>query len=150
MDELSELMTMMEGKDTAEGYKALQRLERISDETGALYPYTGRFLNMVSDPRYAVRVRGFRLFCRQARWDKEGRVDRGLPAALDILGDEKPTAVRQALAALRELAPYKPQLWPELRRAASALDFMQYKDSMQGLILKDIRALLEVMDDGDK
>ena len=139
------LLSMLTAKDTKQAYGGLLELERLSEETDDLYPYTERFADMVGDRAYAVRVRGFRLFCRQARWDTEGVVDRNLDRALAILEDEKPTAVRQALAALEELVPYKEALWPAIRQRLESMDPGRYRDTMAPLIEKDIRRLLEAM-----
>ena len=59
--------------------------------------------------------------------------------------DEKPTAVRQALAALGDVVPYKKVLWPVIRERVEAVDLIRYKDSMAPLIEKDIRLLLAKM-----
>ena len=120
-------------------------LERLSEETDDLYPFTEQFAEMVLDKAWAVRCRGFRLFCKQARWDGDGVIDRHLDRTLAILEDEKPTAVRQALAALLDMAPYKPELWPVIRQRVEAMDWNRYKDSMAPLIQKDIQRLLDAM-----
>ena len=143
--DLEWLLSTLATKDTKQAYGALLELERLSRETDDLYPYTERFADMVGDRTYVVQVRGFRLFCHQARWDTEGVVDRNLDRALAILKDEKPTAVRQALAALEELLPYKRNLWPLIRQRLEAMDPGRYKDTMAPLIAKDIRRLLEMM-----
>ena len=85
------------------------------------------------------------MFCRQARWDENGVIDRHLGRALAILEDEKPTAVRQALAALLDVVPYKRTLWPVIRGRLEAMDLSRYKDSMSPLIQKDIQTLLNAM-----
>ena len=87
----------------------------------------------------------FRLFCKQARWDGDGVIDRCLDRALAILEDEKPTAVRQALAALLDVAPYKRELRPVIRGRLETMDLSRYKDSMAPLIQKDMQTLLNAM-----
>lgn len=144
--ELDILLSMLTAKDTKRGYGAFLELEHLSEESDDLYPYTERFADMVSDRAWAVRCRGFRLFCKQARWDGDGVIDRCLDRALAILEDEKPTAVRQALAALLELAPYKRALWPVIRARVEAMDLNRYRDTMAPLIEKDIRRLLDAME----
>lgn len=139
------MLSVLTAKDTKQGYGAFLELERLSEESDDLYPYTERFADMVSDRAWAVRCRGFRLFCKQARWDGDGIIDRCLDRTLAILEDEKPTAVRQALAALMDLVPYKQALWPAIRRRVAAMDMTRYKDSMAPLIEKDIRRLLDAM-----
>ena len=143
--ELDILLSTLTAKDTKQGYGAFLELERLSEESDDLYPYTERFADMVSNRAWAVRCRGFRLFCKQARWDTDGVIDRHLDRALSILEDEKPTAVRQALAALLDVVPYKRALWPIIRQRVEAMDLNQYKDSMAPLIEKDIQRLLEAM-----
>ena len=88
------MLSMLTAKDTKQGYGAFLELERLSEESDELYPFTERFAEMVSDRAWAVRCRSFRMFCRQARWDENGVIDRHLGRALAILADEKPTAVR--------------------------------------------------------
>ena len=143
--ELDILLSTMTAKDTKQAYGALLELERLSEETDDLYPFTERFADMVSDRAWAVRCRSFRLFCKQARWDDDGIIDRCLDRALVILEDEKPTAVRQALAALLDVIPYKQELRPVIRTRVEAMDLSCYKDSMAPLIRKDIQTLLNAM-----
>ena len=143
--ELDILLSLLTAKDTKQSYGAFLELERLSEESDDLYPYTERFADMVSDRAWAVRCRGFRLFCKQARWDTDGVIDCCLDRALAILEDEKPTAVRQALAALLDVAPYKRALWPIIRVRMEAIDLSRYKDSMAPLIEKDMQRLLDTM-----
>ena len=139
------LLSVLTAKDTKQAYGAFLELERLSEETDDLYPFTGQFAEMVSDEAWAVRCRGFRLFCKQARWDADGVIDRHLDRVLEILEDEKPTAVRQALAALLDVVPYKQELWPVIRGRLEIMDLSRYKDSMAPLIQKDIQTLLDAM-----
>ena len=143
--ELDILLSTLTAKDTKQSYGAFLELERLSEESDDLYPYTERFAEMVSDRAWAVRCRSFRLFCKQARWDEDGVIDRCLDRALVILEDEKPTAVRQALAALLDVVPYKRELWPAIRKRLESMDLTRYKDSMAPLIQKDIQRLLDTM-----
>ena len=143
--ELELLLSMLTAKDTKQGYGAFLELEHLSEESDDLYPYTERFAEMVSDRAWAVRCRGFRLFCKQARWDDDGVIDRCLERAMAILEDEKPTAVRLALAALLDVVPYKRELWPVIRQRVEAMDTTRYKDSMAPLIQKDMQTLLNAM-----
>lgn len=139
------LIGMLEEKDTAKAYEALQKLEYISDATDLTYPYTDKFIEMISSDKYVLRVRGFRLFCRQAKWDKNFVLDENIDAALNILKDEKPTAVRQALKALLDIVRYKPDLRDVVKRAVSNLDYLQYKETMHSLLAKDINEVLSLI-----
>ena len=143
--ELDILLSTLTAKDPKQAYGALLELERLSEESDDLYPYTERFADMVSDRAWAVRCRSFRLFCKQARWDDDGIIDCCLDRALVILEDEKPTAVRQALAALLDMVPYKRELRPVIRARVEAMDLSRCKDSMEPLIRKDIQTLLNAM-----
>ena len=141
--DMEKLISILKEKDTSAAYKALQELERISDETGALYGHTAEFADMIKSDKYVFRVRGFRLFCRQARWDKDYILDENIDEALLILKDEKPTAVRQALAALAEIVAYKPELRETVKEAVSYLNYLKYKETMHSLIAKDIQDVLD-------
>lgn len=143
--DVEELMVLLTDKDKQQAYEALQALERISEQSDVLYSYTRQFAAMVKSEQYMLRVRGFRLFCKQARWDKEEVMDETIVQVLTILQDEKPTAVRQALAALQEVVRYKPALWEPIAKAVGSVDVYRYKDSMRSLLEKDMQALLAQM-----
>lgn len=144
--EFTEALSLLADKDLPAAYAALKELEALCDTSDVLYPYIGKFIAMLDSEKYVVRVRGFRLFCKQAKWDKDNVIDRNLEAALFILQDEKPTAVRQALAALQEVVLYKKNLRGQIRSRVLAIDFLQYKDTMHSLLAKDVAALLEIID----
>lgn len=139
---IESLIGMLEEKDTSAAYKALQELEQISDETGLLYIYTEKFVNMISSDKYVIRVRGFRLFCKQAKWDRNYILDENIDTVLNILNDEKPTAVRQALAALPDVVRHKPDLRETVKKAVSDICYLRYKDTMHSLIAKDVGEVL--------
>ena len=80
--DLDMLLALLTAKDTKQSYGALLELERLSEDSDDLYPDTERFADMVRDRAWAVRCRGFRLFCKQARWDGEGVIDHRLEDAL--------------------------------------------------------------------
>ncbi|MBA4700557.1 MAG: hypothetical protein H2212_14130 [Ruminococcus sp.] len=143
--DLEFMLATLEDKDTSKAFEVLKELEKMSDDVNALYPYIDKFIEMIHSEKYVIRVRGFRLFCKQAKWDVDGVIDRNLEDALNILNDKKPTAVRQALAALKELVLYKKELNKLVKERALAIDYYRYKDTMHSLISKDIEALLAVM-----
>ena len=143
-------ISMLEDKDTSIAYKALQELERISDERGSIYAYIEKFVNMISSDKYVLRVRGFRLFCKQAKWDRDNILDENIDAALHILNDEKPTAVRQALVALSDVVRYKPELRQTVKKAVSDINYLRYKDTMHSLLAKDMQKVLGLIQEVEK
>lgn len=82
------------------------------------------------------------MFCKQAQWDNQGIIDRNLERALLILQDEKPTAVRQALTALKGLFLYKEHLSQPIKEKILAIAYDRYKETMHSLIAKDIDSVL--------
>jgi len=143
-------ISMLEDKDISTAYKALQELERISEERGSIYAYIEKFVNMINSDKYVLRVRGFRLFCKQAKWDRDNILDENIDAALHILNDEKPTAVRQALAALSDVVRYKPELRQTVKKAVSAINYLRYKDTMHSLLAKDMQKVLGLIQEVEK
>lgn len=140
-----EMMTVLRGKNSGEAYRLLQLLEQRSAESDELYTSLEDFLGLLRDKNSLVRVRGFRLACAQARWDTEGRLDAALDTLLAMLEDDRPTAVRQCLAALPALLRWKPALSGAVEAKLAALDLSKYRDSMRPLIEKDIAALQEIL-----
>ena len=57
--------------------------------------------------------------------------------------DVNPITTRQCVAALPEVAEAKPELIPRIQAALKQADLSGYPDSMQPLILKDIVAALQ-------
>ncbi|WRS30519.1 hypothetical protein U6G28_02180 [Actinomycetaceae bacterium MB13-C1-2] len=142
---MPELLQVLYAKGTREGYDKLKRLEALSDESPELYPHLDEFISMLDSEKYVIRVRGFRLICRQARWDTDNRINRSIERVLDFLDDEKPTAVRMGLAALHHLIDFKPELHEILKERIQDLDPDRYKDSVSPLITKDAQKLLDAI-----
>lgn len=133
----------LQSENNREAYQLLLLLEQRSAESAELYDCLEDFLGLLRSKSAFVRVRGFRLACAQARWDAEGRLERHLDTLLAMLDDPKPTAVRQCLAALRDVALYKPGLRSGIEAKLNVMDLSKYKDTMRPLIEKDIQALRE-------
>ena len=93
--DLDYLLSMMEGKDTSKGFEALKELETISESTNALYLYMDKFIDMVKSEKYVIRVRGFRLFCKQARWDVDNVINQNIEEVLSILNDDNIINIRK-------------------------------------------------------
>ncbi|WP_324822229.1 hypothetical protein [Sinanaerobacter sp. ZZT-01] len=141
-----EKLNMLYGKDNLKAYAVLQELEILSEKEDALYPYFEQFLEMLQSEKYMIRMRGLRLLCKQAKWDKKNKIDENINEILSTLEDKKPTAVRQALKALEDIVVCKPGLHRRIKEKAEAVNYMAYKDTMHHLIKKDIQRLREIME----
>lgn len=133
-------------KDTSIAFTNLKELEVLSVSSNELYAYIDEFIKMVDSDKYVIRVRGFRMFCKQAKWDVDNKVNENIEHVLVILKDDKPTAVRQAITALEDVIMAKEELRPLIREHLIDIDYMAYKDTMQGLIHEDIEKLLMFID----
>lgn len=133
-------------KDPSIAYKNLQELESLSEASNDLYPYLDEFLAMLKSEKYVLRVRGFRLLCKQAKWDTANRINGEIDTILQALDDEKPTAVRQKLKALEDIVLCKKALHQKIRDRVLSLDDLRFQDTMHPLIQQDIQKLLYVMD----
>ena len=147
---VEDLLQALDRKDNTEAYQALLELERLSSDSNVLYPYTEKFAEMTESDRNVVRVRGVRLFCSQAKWDSGSMIDRFLDLVLSVLQDDRPTTVRQTLAALQDVVRYKPELRDKVIEAADKIDVSRYKDTMQGLLIGDIGRLHDMIDRNDE
>lgn len=140
--DIKENVALLSHKKTSVAYAALQELEQISMQCDALYPYLDEFRAMLHSDKYVLRMRGIRLLCLQAKWDKDNRMGAMKEDILHAMHDEKPTAVRQVLQYLRFLVPYKKAWGSSIADETLALDCGAFNDSMQPLIIKDIQALV--------
>lgn len=145
--DISEKVAALYEKDTKTAYQNLLELEEISRQSDTVYQYLDEFMAMLKSDKYAIRVRGFRLICLQAKWDKENKIDAAIEEILGMLNDEKPTAVRQALQYLGYTIPCKPGLKEEICRGVQAIDLPRFKTSVSPLILKDITEVLALAED---
>ena len=129
------------------GYNGLLRAfltaGTAAGEAPALFEEYHLYLEMLKSGSSYHRVRGFRMLCAGAKWDTQGVIRENLPQILAQLEDQKPTAVRQCLAALPALVKGRPELTSKICDAVAALDFSGCRDTMRPLLEKDRDALLK-------
>ncbi len=142
---IDEKIAMLYEKDTALGYKNLLELETLSEIADSLSGYIDNFISMLDDKSNVIKVRGFRLLCKQARWDKDRKIDANIKKILLVLNDPKPTTVRQALQFLKsDVMPYKKELHKIIKESVSAIDLSRFNaNTMRPLIEKDIEAICQ-------
>jgi len=145
--EISDKIKCLYDKDTKYAYAKLQELEEVSDREDLLYPYLNEFIEMLKSEKYVIRVRGFRLLCKQAKWDRGNKINAAIEDILTAVHDEKPTAVRQALQYLEYVVPYKKELNDRIKETALSIDCSKFKDTMQPLIENDIRSLVQLIEE---
>ena len=143
--EIEKMVKALYGKDAKEAYSILLELEQISEVKDILYGFLDEFFEMLNNENFFIRVRGYRLFCKQAKWDKNNKINKMIDKILLQIEDEKPIAVRQKLTALEDIIQNKPELNKKIGQKIIGIDYSKYKESMQGLIEKDIRTLLELI-----
>lgn len=143
---LIQRIEMLSDKGTPKAYDNLIYLEELSNEDCILYNYLPQFISMISDKRYVIRIRGFRLTCRQSKWDNNNIIDNSIDKILEVFKtEEKPTALRQYLAALPFLTSHKENLKLKITAVVNAVNTKKYKDSMSSLLEKDICNLIRLM-----
>lgn len=129
-------------KDNSVAYKTLLELEAITADSNELYPYFNEILKMISHEDTFVRVRGFRMICALAKWDKNNLINKNIDMILSELDDEKGTSVRQCLEKIYLILNYKKELTKIIIKKLSTLNLEKYKENMQLLIKEDIDYLL--------
>lgn len=136
-----DIIAGLQNKKDTEAHQLLLQLEAQSADSDELYGYFDEFLELMKSKSSFVRTRGFRLACAQAKWDVDEKIEKNLDRLLSMLNDQKPTAVRQCLAALHIVVLYKPNLAERIGGNLDTIDLSKYKDSMSPLIQKDIEEL---------
>lgn len=145
--ELDNMIRKLEDKDDKVAYSNLLELEKFTEQSDAIYEYFDIFLEMLDNEKSFIRVRGFRLICKNAKWDKYNKIDDSIDKILQELNDEKPTSVRQCLKAIEEIIMYKPNLKYTIKEKLLKINYLNYKDSMQSLIFKDVEKILMLINE---
>lgn len=140
-------ITRLAGKDAKDAYAFTQQIVEESRASDAWYPCFDRFAELLRHKNSLVRNRAIAILAANARWDREGKFDALLDEFLSHVTDVKPITARQCMAALPEVAEAKPKLIPRIQTALEQADLSGYPDSMQPLILKDIMATLQKIEE---
>ena len=130
-------------KDVKASYSLFLELERQASQSPELLAEYPLYLQMLGSESSYLRVRGFRMLCAAARWDTQGVIEQSLPRILGELSDEKPTAVRQCLAALPSLLEGRPELTGPVLEVVAGLDFSGCRESMAPLLRRDAERILK-------
>lgn len=143
--DIAETLELLFDKNNNVAYKALQELEKESEETDCVYPYMDRLSDMLDSDNSYIRTRGLTLLAYNAKWDKYYKIDEVIDKYLKHITDVKPITARQCIKLLPTIARYKPELRNDILYALHKADICIYDDSMQSLISKDIqKALTEI------
>lgn len=143
----SNLIKMLYEKDTPEAYANLKNLEALSDASSELYVYFNEFFDMAKNEKYGVRVRGFRLLCKQSKWDTENKIDSHIDEILSYINDDKPTAVRMKLEALGYMLESKKNLRNKILSFLKQFDYERFPESTSHLIKNDLSKLINTYGD---
>lgn len=65
-------------KGTSQAFEALKEMEAMSNNSAIFYGYIEKFLEMIGSDKYVIRCRGFRMYCKQAKWDTEKKIDQSI------------------------------------------------------------------------
>ena len=123
-------------------YKALQLLQKESEERNCVYPYMHRLSDMLDSENSYIRTRGLTLLAYNAKWDKDNKIDEIIDKYLKHITDIKPITARQCIKLLPIIAEYKPELKNDILSALHKANISIYGDSMQSLVHKDIQKVL--------
>lgn len=139
----AEIFELLFDKNNKVAYKALQELEKESEETDHVYPYMDRLSDMLDSDNSYIRTRGLTLIAYNAKWDKDYKIDEVIDKYLQHITDVKPITARQCIKLLPVIAENKPQLKNDILSALQKADISFYDDSMQPLVYKDIQKALK-------
>lgn len=142
---IAETFELLLDKNNNVAYKALQLLQKESEERNYVYPYMGRLSDMLDSDNSYIRTRGLTLLAYNAKWDKDNKIDEIIDKYLKHITDIKPITARQCIKLLPIIAKHKPELKNDILSALHNADISIYEDSMQTLIYKDIQKALKVI-----
>ena len=144
---IAETFELLFDKNNNTAYKALQELQKESQETEGVYPYMDRLSDMLDSDNSYIRTRGLTLIAYNAKWDQDYKVDEIIDKYLKHITDDRPITARQCIKLLPVIARYKPELRNDIISALRKADICIYDDSIQPLVYKDIqKALKEIQE----
>ena len=140
---VGETFELLFDKNNTAAYKALQELQKESENTNSVYPYMDRLSDMLDSDNSYIRTRGLVLLAYNAKWDKDYKIDEIIDKYLKHITDVKPITARQCIKVLPVLAKHKPELKKDILFALYKADISVYEESMQPLVYKDIQKALK-------
>ena len=140
---IAETFELLFDKNNNVAYKALQDLQKESEETDCVYPYMDRLSDMLDNDNSYIRTRGLILLAYNAQWDKDYKIDDVIDKYLKHNTDVKPITARQCIKLLPIIAKCKPELKNDILSALHKANTFVYDDSMQSLVYKDIQKALK-------
>ena len=140
---VEEIFELLFDKENTVAYRALQDLQRESEETDCVYAYMDRLSDMLENDNSYIRTRGLTLLAYNARWDRDNKIDEIIDGYLKHITDVKPITARQCIKLLPMIAKDKPELRNDICSALERADISFYDDSMQPLVYKDIQKALK-------
>ena len=140
---IAETFELLFDKNNNVAYKALQDLQKESEETDCVYPYMDRLSDMLDNDNSYIRTRGLILLSYNAKWDKDYKIDEVIDKYLKHITDVKPITARQCIKLLPIIAKCKPELKNDILSALHKANTFVYDDSMQSLVYKDIQKALK-------
>lgn len=139
LDSLEETFGLLFDKNNNTAYKALQELQKESEESDKVYCYMDQLADMMDSDNSYIRTRGLTLIACNAKWDKDNKMDEIIDKYLKHIEDVKPITARQCIKLLPMIAKNKPELKDDIVSALQKADISVYADSMQSLVYKDIQ-----------
>ena len=140
---IGETFELLFDKNNNVAYKALQELQKESEETDCVYPFIDRLSDMLDSDNSYIRTRGLTLLAYNAKWDKEYKVDEIINEYLKHITDVKPITARQCIKLLPIIAKHKPELKNDILSALNKANISIYDYSKQPLVYKDIQKALK-------
>lgn len=140
---IAETFELLFDKNNNVAYKALQILQKESEETDCVYSYMDRLSDMLDSDNSYIRTRGLTLLAYNAKWDKDYKIDEIIDKYLKHITDVKPITARQCIKLLPIVAKHKPELKNDILSALNKASISIFDDSMQPLVYRDIQKSLK-------
>ena len=124
-------------------YQVLLELEMTCTNSSELYDYFDYLLDLLKSDKLFIKIRGFRLICSLAKWDEDNKINKNIDEILKTLDDKTGVCIRQCLLKINLILLYKPELTDKIENKLKSVDLSIYKESMQSLIERDIKKILD-------
>ncbi len=143
--ELGGLVETLASKDDGKRYGAFLLLLEYSEGWNGLYAYWDLFVEKMRNLNSYQRNIGLALLARNAKWDKQNKINGCINLYLELCDDEKPVTVRQCIQNIKYILPYHIDLWEPVIQKLLSVDISIRKETQRKLLYQDIEAAFKVI-----
>jgi hypothetical protein len=127
-------------------YHAFLLLKENSQDSPKAYSYWDTFKSKLGSDNSYQRSIGLMLIAENAKWDKNGKLEKTIDEYLGCCTDEKFITARQAIQGLAKIVTATKTYNEKIKQYMTNFPFEKYPKNQQGLLKKDVSNIIKNID----